>query len=52
MTKSKIVATNPTTTGLHTVSGEIDGPLGEVDVHQVVDDPALDVAVVLVHHNL
>ena len=51
MTKSKTGTTNPTT-DLHTVSSEIDGPLGEVDVHQVVDDPALDVAVVLVHHDL
>ena len=34
------------------MSGEIDGPLGKMDVHQVVDDPVLDVALVLVHDDL
>ena len=34
------------------MSGEIDGPLGKMDVHQVVDDPALDVALVFVHDDL
>ena len=38
--------------GKYTMSGEIDGPLGQFDVHQVVDDPALDVALVLVHDDL
>ena len=35
-----------------TMSGEIDSPLGYMDVHQVIDDPALDVPLVLVHDDL
>lgn len=35
-----------------TVSGEIDCPLGDVHIHEVVDDPALDVSLVLVHQDL
>ena len=34
------------------MSGEIDSPLGQMDVHQVIDDPALDVPLVLVHDDL
>ena len=35
------------------MSGEIDGPLGQCfEVHKVVDDSALDVALVLVHDDL
>ena len=34
------------------MSSEIDSPLGQMDVHQVIDDPALDVPLVLVHDNL
>ena len=35
-----------------TMSGEIDSPLGYMDVHQVIDDPALDMPLVLVHDDL
>ena len=35
-----------------TVSGDVDVPRRDVDVHQVVDDPGLDVALVLVNQNL
>ena len=34
------------------MSGEIDSPLGYMDVHQVIDDPALDMPLVLVHDDL
>ncbi len=35
-----------------TVSRQVDCPRPQVDVHEVVDDPALDVALVLVHQDL
>ena len=34
------------------VSGEVEGAGHHTDVHQVVHDPGLDVALVLVHHHL
>ena len=34
------------------VSGEVEGAGHHADVHQVVHDPGLDVALVLVHHHL
>ena len=34
------------------MSRQVDGPRPQVDVHEVVDDPALDVALVLVHQDL
>ena len=34
------------------VSGEVEGAGHDADVHQVVHDPGLDVALVLVHHHL
>ena len=34
------------------VSGEVEGARHHADVHQVVHDPGLDVALVLVHHHL
>ena len=34
------------------VSGEVEGAGHDADVHQVVHDPGLDVALVLMHHHL
>ncbi len=38
--------------GLDAYPGQVDGPRGDVDVHQVVNDAALDVALVPVDDDL